>query len=1312
VLYITDDSNNRVLEVPGLGTGTATVITSVNGNLNLPGGLALDAEGDLFIGDQDNNRYVERLANGSAGSVYGPAISGVSGDISDAYGVFVDAANDLFFTDFTGTGRLIEIPAGSSTGTVLAPTVSGTTLTSPSYLGTDDAGNLYVADYGSARVFKIARTAQVPTPMLAVTTSSSGTFKQGSTAQWNVTVINEEPDSATSGTVNISDTLPSGSTLSSYSGSGWTCSGSSTVACTSTAAVNGGDSYPQIQLIVNVPANSATSVTNNVVAYGGGDTAHTNSSNGATAFSTVTVVQVAASITISGGNNQSTLINTAFSSALSATILDAGSNPIVGASVTFSAPSSGASGTFAGSSTYATTSAAGGLATAGAFTANSTPGGYSVAVSAGSASATFSLTNNYVPVATSFQFTTLPASANVGQAVGIYITALDQYGVRDTAYSGSVNVTSSDPAISVSTPAGFSYGVASIVATFNTAGSQTITLTDTSNSLLTGTSTGINVSIPNFVVNLTSDDGGSASNCTAQPSAGLTTSVDYCTLRDAVAAAAAIGSGSISFDSTVFAAPTSISLTNNSLPIAGITSIAGPTSGSGYALTNLVTVNGGGIDSVFTVNSGATASISGLIITGGVGNNAGGIVNNGTLTVSGSTITGNTASANSGGGISCGSGANLTVIDSTLSNNSASVQGGAIFLHAGSLTVTNTTISGNNAGILGGGIMIDAGTATVTGSTIANNTGGSIGGGVENDNGTLTLNNTVAVGNAASIGPDVNGSYSGSGNQVGTGLTMSALGSYGGPTQTMVPLPGSLSICTGTTANATAASITADQRGFPFDPHCPSGSVDSGAVQSNYAIGFTTEPASNLYTDLLPINPAPVVSITESNVAATFATGSVAMTDTDSALTGTTSSGFGSGAAAFSNLLFTGTPASDQLIATLSLNSTLSPPLALSTQSTGFQVNASSAATLLLPVNGSTLSGTSATFTWTTGGANGYYLLIGTQGVGSKNLYNSEEKPASTTSYTFNGLPLTGATIYVRLTSNLNGAWVSHDYQFTAASPATITAPANASTLSGTSATFTWSASSAAGVSGYYLWIGTQGLGSNDLYNSEEKPASTTSYSFTGLPLTGAPIYVRLITNINGSWVHNDYQYTAAGPVALTAPTAGTTLPGASATFTWSASSAATGYYLWIGTQGVGSSDLYYSAEKPSSTTSYTFNNLPAGGQTIYVRLITNINGTWVHNDYQFTAATAAVLTAPTLNSTFTGPSATFTWTTAANASGYYLWIGSTAGGNNIYNSEEKTVTTYTFTGLPTNGETVYVRLWTNYNGVWRSNDYQFTAAE
>jgi hypothetical protein len=70
-----------------------------------------------------------------------------------------------------------------------------------------------------------------------------------------------------------------------------------------------------------------------------------------------------------------------------------------------------------------------------------------------------------------------------------------------------------------------------------------------------------------------------------------------------------------------------------------------------------------------------------------------------------------------------------------------------------------------------------------------------------------------------------------------------------------------------------------------------------------------------------------------------------------------------------------------------------------------------------------------------------------------------------------------------------------------------------------------------------------------------------------------------------------------------------------------------------------------------------------------------------------------------------------FTWTAAPGATGYYLWIGSTGpGSNNIYNSAPKTVTTYTFTQMPTNGEPIYVRLITNYNGIWVNQDYTYTA--
>ena len=177
---------------------------------------------------------------------------------------------------------------------------------------------------------------------------------------------------------------------------------------------------------------------------------------------------------------------------------------------------------------------------------------------------------------------------------------------------------------------------------------------------------------------------------------------------------------------------------------------------------------------------------------------------------------------------------------------------------------------------------------------------------------------------------------------------------------------------------------------------------------------------------------------------------------------------------------------------------------------------------------------------------------------------------------------------------------------------------------------------------------------------------------------------------------------------AISSPTAGSAFTSKSVAFTWNAAVGATGYFLEIGSTGVGSNNIYNSEQK--MVTTYTFPSMPTNGEKIYVRLYTNFSGTWLHNDYTYTAA-GAVLSSPTQGSTFTGKSVTFTWNAAAGATGYYLEIGTTAPwSNNIYNSQEKTVTSYTFPSMPTNGETIYVRLYTNYSGVWVSNDYTYTA--
>ena len=105
----------------------------------------------------------------------------------------------------------------------------------------------------------------------------------------------------------------------------------------------------------------------------------------------------AASISITGGNNQSVTINTAFT-ALQILVQDAYGNPVAaGTSVTFTAPGTGASGVFTGTSNSnaATLQTVAGGTISAAFTANLTAGSYSVTLSSSGVSSppSFSLTN-------------------------------------------------------------------------------------------------------------------------------------------------------------------------------------------------------------------------------------------------------------------------------------------------------------------------------------------------------------------------------------------------------------------------------------------------------------------------------------------------------------------------------------------------------------------------------------------------------------------------------------------------------------------------------------------------------------------------------------------------------------------------------------------------------------------------------------------------------------------------------------------------------------------------------------------------------
>jgi hypothetical protein len=192
---------------------------------------------------------------------------------------------------------------------------------------------------------------------------------------------------------------------------------------------------------------------------------------------------------------------------------------------------------------------------------------------------------------------------------------------------------------------------------------------------------------------------------------------------------------------------------------------------------------------------------------------------------------------------------------------------------------------------------------------------------------------------------------------------------------------------------------------------------------------------------------------------------------------------------------------------------------------------------------------------------------------------------------------------------------------------ATLTSPAPGSTFAGSSVTFTWTAGT--GATAYDLWVGLSGPGSSDLYSSGW--LTTTSTTVPSLPSKGATVYARLYSLVNGVVQHSDYTYTEAVPAAGTpatmiSPAQGSTLGSSNAMFTWTAGTDETEYQLWLGLSGPGSSSLYTSGWL--TTTSVTVARLQAKGSTVYARLYSEGSGGLHYNDYTYTEAGGALLSA------------------------------------------------------------------------------------
>jgi hypothetical protein len=121
-----------------------------------------------------------------------------------------------------------------------------------------------------------ALTGATPPAHLSISVSHSGNFTAGqSGATYTVTVSNLAGGSATSGTVTMTEDLPSGLLLTSFTGTGWTCVSNT---CSRADALAAGAQYPTLTVTVEVLL-TATSPQINRVGVSGGNSASATASD-------------------------------------------------------------------------------------------------------------------------------------------------------------------------------------------------------------------------------------------------------------------------------------------------------------------------------------------------------------------------------------------------------------------------------------------------------------------------------------------------------------------------------------------------------------------------------------------------------------------------------------------------------------------------------------------------------------------------------------------------------------------------------------------------------------------------------------------------------------------------------------------------------------------------------------------------------------------------------------------------------------------------------------------------------------------------
>lgn len=268
-----------------------------------------------------------------------------------------------------------------------------------------------------------------------------------------------------------------------------------------------------------------------------------------------------------------------------------------------------------------------------------------------------------------------------------------------------------------------------------------------------------------------------AANITVNTTADELNADGDCSLREAVQAAntdaavdaCAAGSGPDTITLPAGTLTLSIAGQDENVNAAGDLDVTDTLTVNGAGSASTI-VDGDGIDRVFDLPSGGDLTLNGLTVTGGdttggVADDGGGIqvVGAGDLTMDDTAVDGNTAADQGGGVFLCCEGNTVTITNSSISGNTATGDQAGGFFHCCDdlqLSISNSDVSNNQAPLdQGGGIFQCCGgdgatTITISGTTITNNDSGDQGGGIfyccgGTDSTTIDISGTTVDGNTA-----------------------------------------------------------------------------------------------------------------------------------------------------------------------------------------------------------------------------------------------------------------------------------------------------------------------------------------------------------------------------------------------------------------------------------------------------------------------------------------------------------------------------------------------------------------------------------